>query len=76
VGRRAPPILSRYSDEIAAKEKQMFGGQIFIDAKLWEIQRELRGRPVRHFRGNPNAELPRQGTGIVHEVFRRIAEAA
>jgi hypothetical protein len=56
---------------------EMFGGQIFIEAKIWEIERKGRyARPERHFRGNPDAETPRTGTGLVHEVFRRIVDAA
>ena len=50
----------------------MFGGQIYIEAKIYELQRSTPARPLRHFRGMPEAEQPRRNTGVVHEVFRRI----
>jgi hypothetical protein len=50
----------------------MFGGQVFVEAKIYEIERNWQKRPKHHFRGHPDAELPRPGVGLVHEVFRRI----
>jgi hypothetical protein len=51
----------------------MFGGQIFIEAKIYELERSQRRQ--RQVRSNPDAETPRSGVGLIHEVFRRIAEA-
>ena len=55
----------------------MFGDQIFVEARIWELERSIRrARPERHTRGIPEADAPRTGVGIVHEVFRRIAHPA
>jgi hypothetical protein len=53
----------------------MFGGEIYIQAKIYEIEKNRKTRPLRHFRGNPEADAPRTGVGLVHEVFRRITSA-
>lgn len=50
----------------------MFGSQLEVEARIYEMERSWRTRPERHFRGYPGAEVPRTGVGLVHEVFRRI----
>lgn len=55
----------------------MFGDVIFVEARMWELEQNIRRvRPERHNRGIPEAEAPRTGIGLVHEVFRRITQAA
>jgi hypothetical protein len=55
----------------------MFGEQVFVEAKIWELERSIRAsRPQRHNPGIPEADAPRTGVGLVHEVFRRIANPA
>jgi hypothetical protein len=60
-------------EEVQEKEKNMFGGSdIYVQAAIYELERARKQQARRHFRGNPDAEIPRTGVGIVHEVFRRI----
>jgi hypothetical protein len=48
--------------------------QIYVEEKLRELQ-GWRVRAAEHHRhADPRAEVPRTGVGLVHEVFRRIAE--
>lgn len=54
----------------------MFGGEIFIEAKIYEIETNARiARSERHNRGIPDAERMPSGGGVIHEVFRRITNS-
>jgi hypothetical protein len=70
---RTDTLASR-SEMHREREKEMFGSQLEVEARIYEIERSWKKRPDRHFRGNPDAETPRTGVGLVHEVFRRIVD--
>jgi hypothetical protein len=48
--------------------------QIYVEEKLREIKQREASVRERSRHADPNAEVPRTGVGLVHEVFRRIAE--
>ena len=47
---------------------------IYAEEKLRELRAARIDANVRRVAADPKAELPRTGVGLVHEVFRRIAE--
>jgi hypothetical protein len=48
--------------------------EIYVAEKLREHRLPSVSSFARRAAADPNAEVPRAGVGLVHEVFRRIAE--
>lgn len=52
----------------------MLAEVIYAEEKIREARRARIAADVRRMPADPKAEVPRTGVGLVHEVFRRIAE--
>lgn len=50
----------------------MFDQELYVRDKLMDMRREASVRSLRRQAADPNAEIPRTGVGLRHEVFRRI----
>ncbi len=52
----------------------MFADIMYAEEKIRQLRADRISAQVRRTPANRDAETPRTGVGLVHEVFRRIAE--
>ena len=59
---------------MATEERLEMMDVIYAEEKIREMRVARADGTLRRVAADPKAEVPRTGVGMVHEVFRRIAE--